>query len=141
MDLIIAAALLSAAVIVSVFVLLAVRRPVEPLWASEFLVANFWCVAIVALIAFAVCFGARFALNLKSVPLSLGEIALVAGIATASVVVLRLMAPRRRLAEYAAQIAAGSETADKPAAANVIDFAARAENRAQSADANMNKVA
>lgn len=141
MDLVVATALLSAAVIVSVFVLLASRRPVEPVWASEFLVANFWCVAIVALIAFAACFAVRFAVTLKSPPLSLGEAAAVAGIAAASVVVLRLMTPRKRLAEYAAQTSETQDNADQLSAANVIDFAARVENRAQAADPNLNKVA
>lgn len=122
MDLVYSVALLGLAMVFSVAVLLGSRKPVEPAWAAEWLVANVWCVSITALIGFGVSFAVRFALTLKLQPIGLVEVALVAGIVSAYCLILRLMAPRRRLAEYAAQLAESTGGAGETSTAEVIEF-------------------
>ncbi|MDH3315487.1 MAG: hypothetical protein OER43_06935 [Gammaproteobacteria bacterium] len=123
MDLVYSAALLGLATVFSVVVLLGARRPVEPAWAAEWLVANVWCVAITALIGFGVSFAVCFALSLKSQPIGLMEIALIAGVASAYYLILRLMAPRRRLAEYASRLAESTGGDREPSTAEIIQLA------------------
>ena len=118
MDLVIAVASLGLAAVVSVLIVLGVRKPVEPAWASEGLVANVWCVAITGFIGFGISFAVRFFLTMKWPPLSLIEFAIMIGLLAAFSAVILLMAPRRRLAAYAAEIAALAP------ASNVVELAA-----------------
>lgn len=128
MDLVFAVTLLGLATVFSVAVLLGSRMPVEPFWAAEWLVANVWCVAITALIGFGVSFAVRFALNLKLQPIGLFEFALIAGIVSAYYLILRLMAPRRRLAEYSSQLAESTGDARAASSAEIIHLALPAAN-------------
>lgn len=135
MDLVIAVASLGLATVVSVVVVLGVRRPVEPAWASEGLVANVWCVAITGLIGFGLSFAVRFFLTMKSPPIRFSEIAIIVAIVIACSVAVWLLAPRRRLAAYAAEIAALAP------ASNVVELAAFAANGKPPTNPNLPKVA
>lgn len=104
MDLVYAVALFSVATVLSVVVLLSSRMPVEPVWATEGLVANVWCVLITGLIAFGACFGVRFFVNISEQFLGFRELGLVVAILAACYMILRQLAPRRRLADYAARL-------------------------------------
>lgn len=123
MDLVYSVALLGLAAVLSVFVLLSVRMPVEPVWATEGLVANVWCVAITGLISFGTSFGVRFALTMKAQPLGLREVAVITGLLAVFYGILRWMAPRRPLAGYAAQIAENSGGTRAPSAPEIIELA------------------
>ena len=105
MDLVFSIACIGLATVLSVLVILAVRQPVAPAWASEALIANFWCVAITGLIAFGVSWGVRFALTVQSHNVGMVEILLSVALLAGYSALLILMAPRRRLAEYARQSA------------------------------------
>ena len=110
MDLVYSIACIGLATVLSVLVILAVHRPVAPAWASEGLIANFWCVAITGLIAFGVSLGVRFALTVQSQNVGTVEILLSVGLLAGYSAILMLMAPRRRLAEYARQSARAAST-------------------------------
>lgn len=111
MDLVYSVALLGLATVITAVVLVGARMPVKPAWAAHWLVDDAVCVTITVLIGFGLSFAASFAYSASSQPIELVEIALISGIAAACYVILRLIAPRRRLAEYASQRAerAGSE--------------------------------
>ncbi|MDX1527632.1 MAG: hypothetical protein R3337_03325 [Gammaproteobacteria bacterium] len=105
MDLVYSLACIGLATVLAVLVILAVRRPVAPAWASEGLIANVWCVAITGLIGFGVSLGVRFALTIESQNVGTVEILLSVALLAGYSAILILMAPRRRLAEYARQSA------------------------------------
>ena len=101
MDLVYSIACLGLATVLAVLVILAVHRPVKPAWASENLIANFWCVTITGLIAFGLGFAIRYALDIQSQSYGMVEILLCVGLLAGYTAILMLMAPRRRLADYA----------------------------------------
>ncbi len=117
MDLVYSLACVGLATVLAVLVILAVHRPLVPVWASEGLIANFWCVAITGLIAFGVSFSVRFALTIQSQNVGTVEILLSVGLLAGYSAILILMAPRRRLAEYAHQSA---RAASAPAAVSEL---------------------
>ena len=123
MDLVYSVAILGVATVLWVVVILAARNPVKPAWAANWLVDDLSCVTITALIGFGVSFGVSFAFSLKSQPIGLVEIAVAAAIAFACYLIVRLMAPRRRLAEYASQLAARTAGDGEPSTAGIIQLA------------------
>jgi len=105
MDLVYCFALLGVAAILYVAILLVSRMPDQPAWATELVMNDLANVIITGLVAFAVGYGTRFALDLSEEVVGVKEIALVGVILAASFVIIRLMSPHRRLAEYAAEFA------------------------------------
>lgn len=103
MDLVYSVALFGLSVIVFILVLLGSRMPDQPRWLSEGVSADLVNVTIASLFAFGAAFGFQFVLSVKETVIGLTEVALVAAILTACFVIFRLLAPRRRLAEYAAE--------------------------------------
>jgi hypothetical protein len=123
MDLVYSVAILSVATVLWVVVILAARNPVKPAWAPNWLADDLGCVAVTALIGFGGSFGVSFVFNFKSQPIGLVEIALAAGIASVCYLVVRLMAPRRRLAEYASQLAERTGGDSEASTAGLIQLA------------------
>ena len=105
MDLVYFVALVGVAAILYVVVLLVTRMPDQPVWATELLMNDIANTVITGLAAFAVGYGTRFVLDINELVMGGKEIALIAAILVACFAVIRLMAPRRRLAEYAAELA------------------------------------
>ena len=105
MDLVYSVAFFGLAVVGFILVLLGSRMPDQPSWLSEGVSADLVNVTIVGLLAFGAAFGIQFVLSVKETVIGLTEVALVAATLIACFVIIRLMAPRRRLAEYAAEYA------------------------------------
>ncbi len=103
MDLVYSVALLGLTVILSIIFMLGIRMPDEPRWASDGLTTDAWCVAIAGLIAYGTAFGVKFVVNMNEQALGLKQVALAAATLAACYLIVRLMAPRRRLAKYAAE--------------------------------------
>ena len=129
MDLVYCVVTLGLAVILFVISLLGARRPDEPGWASGGVISDVWSVTIVGLLAFGVSFGAKFFVKLNQEPFGIKEVALLSAVLAACYLTLRVMAPRRRLAEYAAEIARRSGASESHPA-NVVPLAsAESETR------------
>ena len=122
MDLVYSVAFLGLARVITAVVLVGARRPVKPASAEQWLVDDAGCVTITALIGFGAAFAVRFAFSAKSQPIEVVEIALITGIAAACYLILRLMAPRRRLAEYASQRAERTGSDRQPSTAEIIQL-------------------
>ena len=119
MDLVYSVALLGLAVILFNGFLLGVRMPDTPGWAAEGVLADLWCTAIAGLIVFGAAFGVRFAVAMNELEFGLKEAALVATVLAACYLIVRMMAPRRRLAEYAGELAR-RRGASEPSPENVV---------------------
>lgn len=102
MDLVYSVAAFAAMIVLYTIVLVGTRRREPSFWASEGMVGNVWCILMTGLIAYGVALAARFALTWPEQPFGLREAVMVAAIVVACVAVVRLIAPRRRLAAYAA---------------------------------------
>lgn len=101
MEIIYAVALFGAAIIIATIVYLGSRMPVTPKWASDTLVANFWCVLIIGLLAFGIGLLVQYVVYRDERILGLREIA-ISGIIVAGYVLLwSSLGVRRRLARYA----------------------------------------
>lgn len=105
MDLVYCVAFVGVATVLYVVVLLVSRMPDQPSWATELVMNDIANTVITGLVAFAVGYGTRFALDLREEVVGVKEIALTAAILVACFVVVRLLAPRRRLAQYTAELA------------------------------------
>jgi len=114
MDLVYAVALLGLAVILFVVVLLGNRMPDQPDWASEGMLADLSGVAITGLVAFGMSFGFRFVVSTNELAMGVKEVALVAVTLVAYFLIFRQLAPRRRLREYAAELARRSGMNNPP---------------------------
>lgn len=104
MDLVLSVSALGAASVLAAAVLIGVRNPRQPRWACDWLVANVWLLLIIGFAAFGFAYGIRFALNFDLHSLAFGEIALALGVAGASWLAVRVLAPKRRLSVYAAAL-------------------------------------
>ena len=122
MDLVYSVASLGLAVILFVMFLLGARRPDEPGWASGDVISDVWCVSIVGLIAFGTGFGVRFVQSMNQESFGIKEVALISAIMAACYLALQKIAPRRRLAEYAAEFARTSGSSESYRA-NVVTLA------------------
>ncbi len=105
MDLVYTVALIGVAAVLYVVVLLVSRMPDQPGWATELVMNDIANVVITGLAAFAVGYATRFVLTMNELAMGVKEIALIAATLAACYVIIRLLAPRRRLAEYAAELA------------------------------------
>ena len=105
MDLVFSVALLGLAVILFNVFLLGCRMPHQPAWASETVISDLWGVTITGLIAFGTAYGVQFVLIFNEQPFGLMEAALLVAVLFACYLVIRVMAPRRRLAQYAGELA------------------------------------
>ena len=103
MDLVLCVAFVGVATILYVVVLLVSRMPDQPAWATELVMNDIANTVITGLAAFAVGYGTRFVLTMNELVMGVKEIALIAATLAACFMVIRLLAPRRRLAEYAAE--------------------------------------
>lgn len=103
MDLVLSVASFSALIVTYSLVLVGARNPRSPWWASEGMVANVWCLLMVGLLAYGICFATRFALTWEKQALGVRELLLSTGIAVAAIVAVSVISPRRRLAAYAAR--------------------------------------
>jgi len=122
MYLVYSVALLGLATVIFVIVLVGARAPVKPAWAAHWLVDDMGCVAITALIGFGLIFVGSFVFSVQSQPIELMEITLATGIAAAYYLILRLIAPRRRLAEYALQRAEPTGSDREPSSTEIIQL-------------------
>lgn len=127
MDLVYAVALLGLAVIFFNVFLLGDRMPHKPFWASDGTISDLWCVTITSLIAFGIAFGVQFVLTINEQAFGLTEAALVAAALVVSYLIVRAVAPRRRLAAYAAKLAPESDTGISTPT-NVVTLVQRADN-------------
>lgn len=114
MDLVYSVALLGLAVILFVVLMLGDRKPDRPGWASEGMANDLTSVAITALIAVGICYGVKFGMTIGEQKLGPTAFILLALTLAACVVTLRTLAPRRRLAEYAAQHALKASISELP---------------------------
>lgn len=105
MDLVYSVALVGVAAVLYVVVLLVSRMPDQPGWATELVMNDIANVVITGFVAFAVGYGTRFVLDINELVIGVKEIALIAAILVACFVVIQVLAPRRRLAAYAAELA------------------------------------
>jgi len=105
MDLVYCVALSGIATVLYFVVLLVSRMPDQPAWATELVMNDISNTVITGLAAFAVGYGTRFVLTINELVMGVREIALIAVTIAACFVIIRLMAPRRRLTQYAAEFA------------------------------------
>jgi small-conductance mechanosensitive channel len=105
MDLVFTVVLLSVAAVLYVLVLLVSRMPDQPGWATELVMNDIANTVITGIAAFAIGYGTRFVLSLSQQVVGVKEIALIATTLVGCFVVIRLLAPRRRLAQYAGELA------------------------------------
>lgn len=140
MDLVYSIALLGLTAVLGVFVFLTVRMPVQPAWGAEWMIANVWCVAITGLLTFGIGLGIRYFNDPGAQPVGLREVILIAAFLSVYSGLLRLMAPRRRLAEYAAQLR-DSESAALKATAPESSRARAGSDGEPPTDPSLRKVA
>ena len=105
MDLVYFVALVGVAAILYVAVMLVSRMPDQPGWATELIMNDIANTVMTGLAAFAVGYGLRFILDVGDEVVGVKEIGLVAAAVVVCFAVIRFMAPKRRLAEYAAELA------------------------------------
>ena len=105
MDLVYCVALVGVTTVLYFAVMLVSRMPDQPAWATELVMNDLANTLMTGLAAFAVGYGTRFILDVGEEIVGVKEIALVAAVLIACFAVIRLMAPKRRLAEYAAELA------------------------------------
>lgn len=103
MDLVYSVALLGLAVILFIVFMLGDRKPDRPGWASAGVANDLTSVVITALIAVGICYGVKFGMTISEQALGAKVLILLALTLAACVLTLRALAPRRRLAEYAAE--------------------------------------
>lgn len=106
MDLLLSVSALGGASVLTAVVLIGVRNPRQPLWASDWLVANVWLILIIGMGTFGVAYAIRFAVTINAQSLGMREIGLSLAIAALTALVIWLLASRRRLSAYAAAEAA-----------------------------------
>ena len=140
MDLVYSVAILGLAVNLFVLFLIGERMPNRPGWASNWLASDLSTVAITGLIAFAISFGVRFAMTVNEQAIGLKVAALLAATLAAHYFILRQLAPRRWLAEYAAERARGSNMNELPMA-NVVSIVAPAGNDGPSGEPTLPRAA
>lgn len=100
MELIYSVALLGACVITATIIYLGSRMPVTPWWANDTLVANFWCILIVGLVAVGVGFLIQYAFLWEERTLGAREIVTLSMIVIGYALVWTAIGPRKRLARY-----------------------------------------
>ena len=103
MDLVYSVAVLGLAVFLFILLLLGDRMPDRPGWAPEGVAADVSTVAVAGLLAFGVAFGVRFFTAIDAMVIGLKEIVLLAAVLAVYYLILRALAPRRRLAQYASE--------------------------------------
>ena len=97
MDLVCSVALFGLAVILFKLFLLGGRMPDKAGRASEGVTSDLWCVTITGLIAFGTAYGVQFLLTMNEQAFGLKEAVLVAAVLSACFLIVRVLAPRRRL--------------------------------------------
>ncbi len=127
MDIVYSVALLGLAVVLFYVLLLADRWPNRSGWVSDGTVAELSTVLITGLIAFGLCFAVRFFASINEVAIGVREVALLAATLTAYYLILLKLAPRRRLAEYAAALAQGSAVTEL-SSVSIVPLASPADN-------------
>ena len=91
----------------------------RPGWASDGVVADVTTVVVTGLLAFGIAFAVRFITSFDAMAIGLKEVVLLAGILAVYYLILRALAPRRRLAQYASE-RARSSGASASSADNVV---------------------
>lgn len=112
MDLVFSVALLGLAVILFNVFVLGCRMPDQPGWASEGVISDLWCVSITGLIAYGGAFGVKFVVTMNQQVFGLKEVALGASVLAVYYLIHRAIAPRRRMAQYAGELAPGRGVSD-----------------------------
>lgn len=127
MDLVYSVALLGLAVILFISFMLGDRNPDRPGWASEGVANDLSSVAIAGLIAFGTCYAFKFGMTIAEQTMGLKVFILLAVTLISYYLILRALAPRRRLAEYAREHARRNNM-DEPPQATVVQIAAAGGN-------------
>jgi len=140
MDLVYSVALLGLAMILFVTLLLGNRMPDQPRWASDGTTAELSCVAVAGLIAYGMAFGVRFVVYTNELVMGPKEIALVAATLAACYLIFRWLAPRRRLAEYAGELARGRGI-NESSPANGVALASPENKNGPSSEPTLSKAA
>lgn len=103
MELILSVALLGAAFIVGTIIFLGSRMPVTPVWAHDTLVANFWCVLVIGMVAFGIGVLVQYAIYWEERTLTVRDLAIVGAILVGYALLWSALGVRKRLARYAQQ--------------------------------------
>lgn len=115
--------------------------PIEPAWASEGWIANFWCVLITGLFSFGACFGVRFLLTFGHQNIGLREAAMVVGFLAVYGLFLIKMSPRRRLADHAARSDARGSSPGLPSETVLADLTKQASPGRPATPADLRRAA
>ena len=140
MNLVYSVALLGLAAILFVVFLLGDRLPDRAGWMSEGVISDLSSVAIAGLIAFGACFGVRFFVFMGERPFGLKEVALLTMTLVVYYLIFRHLAPRRRLREYAAELARRSAS-NKPSETNVVTITSPESNHGSSNEPTLPRAA
>jgi uncharacterized BrkB/YihY/UPF0761 family membrane protein len=102
MLLVLGTAAMALAVVSFTIVLLGSRNPREPSWARDMLVGSIYLPVIIGITVLGIGCFAKFLIAIGSRPPDLQELALTIAIAAASLILLKVMRIKKRLAEFAA---------------------------------------